>query len=87
VDGKCEIKITKLSDFWVIAMNAIEILLQVVAYVSSAFLIWGGFKFIKSEGDPSKVAEARLAIRNAIVGLVIALISVAIVELIQGSII
>lgn len=87
VDSDCEIKITKLNDFWVIVMNFVEILIQLVAYVSAGYIIWGGFKYIKSEGDPSKISEAKSAIMNAVFGLVIALASVAIVEFLQGRII
>lgn len=86
-NSKCEIKIDKLNDFWVIVMNLIEILLQVVAYVAAGFVVWGGFKYMKSEGDPGKISEAKAAILNAVIGLVIALASVALVAFIQGSII
>ncbi len=87
VDSRCNIRIRQLNDFWVIALNFVEILLQVVAYVAVGFLIWGGFKYMKSEGDPGKISEAKKAILNAIIGLVIALASVAIVDFVQGGII
>ncbi len=86
-DDNCDIEIDELNDFWVIVMNFIEILLQVVAYVAVGFIIWGGFKYIKSEGEPAKITEAKGAIMGAIIGLVIALTSVAIVEYVQGLII
>ncbi|HAC56367.1 TPA: hypothetical protein DCF80_02605 [Candidatus Saccharibacteria bacterium] len=85
--GTCENpKIEKLSDFWIIVMNGIEILLQLVAYVSAGYIIWGGFKYMKSEGDPGKISESKAAILNAIFGLSIALASVAIVQFISGRI-
>lgn len=87
VDGECNIKIRDPVQLWVIVMNGIEILLQVVAYAAAGFIIWGGFKYIKSEGDPGKISEAKSAILNAVIGLVIALASVAIVQFIQGRII
>ena len=87
VDNKCNIQIQELVQFWVIVMNFIEILLQLVAYVAAGYIIWGGFKYIKSEGDPGKISEAKAAILNAIIGLVIALGSVAVVQFIQGRII
>ena len=87
MDSKCNITSFKLDHIWVIVMNIIEVLLQLVAYVSAGFIIWGGFKYIKSEGDPGKISEAKSAILNAIIGLVIALASVAIVQFIQGRII
>lgn len=87
VDSSCNVKLNKLNDFWVIVLNLVEILLQVVAYVSAGFIVWGGFKYIKSEGDPGKISESKMAIINAVIGLVIALASVAIVDFVQGNII
>lgn len=87
VDNKCDVKIDNINDFWRIVFNLIEVLLQVVAYVAAGYVVWGGFKYIKSEGEPSKISEAKSAILAAIVGLVLALASVAIVTFIQGGII
>lgn len=85
--GTCEIKIVNIMDFVKIPLNAIEILIQAVAYVAVGYVIWGGFKYIKSQGDPGKISEAKTAIINALTGLGIALASVAIVEFIQGRIV
>ena len=57
-----------------------------VAYAAVGFIIWGGFKYTKSQGDPGKLNEAKGAITNALIGLGIALGSVAIVEFIQSRI-
>lgn len=86
--GTCsEPKIEELNDFWIIVLNFVEILLQVVGYVAAGFVVWGGFKYIKSEGDPARITESRAAIMNAVIGLVIALASVALVTYVQGSIV
>lgn len=86
--GSCaKPEIRQLNDFWVIVLNLVEVLLQAVAYVAAGFLVWGGFKYIKSQGDPGKISEAKMAIINAIIGLVIAMASVAIVDFVQGGII
>jgi len=87
VSSDCKsVKITKLSDFWVIALNGVEILLQVVAYAAVGFLIWGGFKYMKSRGEPAAISQAKAAILNAIIGLGIGLSSVAIVNQISRGI-
>lgn len=83
----CTISEFALNDFWVVVLNGVEILLQAAAYVATGFILWGGFKYIKSQGDPGKISEAKMAIINAIIGLVIALASVAIVDFIQGGLI
>jgi hypothetical protein len=80
----CEVKIDSVLDLVKIPLNFIEILIQAVAYVATGFIVWGGFKYMKSQGDPGKISEAKSAIINAVTGLGIALLSVGIVEFIQG---
>ena len=85
--GTCEINIDSISDFVIIPLNFLDMLIQAVAYAAVGYIVWGGFKYMKSQGDPSKITEAKGAIINALTGLGIALASVAIVEFIQGRII
>lgn len=85
-DSSCQVQINELNDFVTIPLNIIEIFIQAVAYAATGFIIWGGFKYMKSQGEPNKISEAKAAILQAVIGLVIALTSVAIVRFIQGSI-
>lgn len=85
--GTCEINIDSITDFVLIPLNFLSMLIQAVAYAAVGFIVWGGFKYMKSQGDPGKISEAKGAIINAITGLGIALASVAIVEFIQGRIV
>jgi hypothetical protein len=78
--------INKLNDVWVIVLNMISWMLGVAAYAAAVFIIWGGFKYIKSQGDPSAVATAKTTIFQAVGGLGIALISTALVYYVQGVI-
>lgn len=86
VDDSCNIKIVDIMDFVKIPLNAIEILIQAVAYAAVGYIVWGGFKYMKSQGEPGKITEAKTAIINALIGLSIALCSVAIVEFISSRI-
>ena len=70
----------------IVAMNLVTILLMVVGYVSLAFIIWGGFKYMYSGYNSSGVASARKTIMNAVIGLVLSIMSVAIVKVIAGAI-
>lgn len=73
-------------DFLIIPLNIVNILIQAVAYAALGYIIWAGFKYMKSQGDPGKISEAKSAIQQAIIGLVISLAAVAIVEFIAGAI-
>lgn len=87
VDGNCRVVVgDNLGNFiWKIVLNIIEILLQAVGYISVAFIIFGGFKFLTSAGSPDANAKGRKTIINAIVGLVISVMSVGIVNVIAGA--
>jgi len=79
-------QITQLNDIWIIVLNMIRWLLAIAAYGAAIFIIWGGFKYMKSQGDPSGISSAKTTITQAIGGLFIALISTAIVWYVQGLI-
>lgn len=74
-----------INAFWVIVLNLIEIGFQLIAYFAVGYIIWGGFKYIKSEGNPSKVGDAKQAILYAIIGLGVALTSTAMVNFVSRS--
>lgn len=84
--GCDEVKITQLNDLWIIALNFVEILIQAVAYAAVGYLIWGGFKYIKSHGEPGAIQQAKSAIMNAVIGLAASLSAVAIVNFISAGI-
>lgn len=75
----------KLGGFiWRIVLNAVDIGLQLVGYVSVGFILYGGFLFLTSSGEAAGIAKAKTTITNAVIGLVISLASIAIVNLIFG---
>ncbi len=63
-----------------------EILLRISAFLAIGFVIYGGYKYMLSQGEPDRLKGARSTIINALIGLVISILSVAIVNLIAGSI-
>lgn len=71
----------------IIAMNIVKILLVVVGYVSLAFIIWGGFKYMTAGDNSSGTVAARKTIMNAVIGLIISIMSVAIINLVTGAIV
>jgi hypothetical protein len=75
-----------LADLWRIAIVIIEDIIKIGGYLAVGYLIWGGFKYIKAQGEPGELTQSRTIITNSIIGLVIVLISVAIVQFIAGMI-
>jgi len=68
-----------------ITLNFIEIILQLVAYASVAFIIYGGFVYITGAGAQDKIATGKNSVLNATVGLIISMLSVVIVNIIIGN--
>lgn len=50
------------------------------------FIIKGGFLYIMARGEPGNITSAKQTITNAIIGLIIALLSAAIVGAVAGVI-
>jgi len=73
-------KLTKLEDAWLVAFPLIETGIKLSAYVAVGFVMWGGVRFIKSQGNPGEITAARDTIRDAIIGVVICISAVAIVQ-------
>jgi hypothetical protein len=67
-----------------IALNVVEIGLFIAGYASLFFILYGGFQFLTGGSNPSTVEKARVTLLNAIIGLAIALGSIAVVNLIFG---
>lgn len=70
----------------IIALNIVAMLLFAVGYVSLGFIIFGGFKYMTSGDNSSGTAAARKTILNAIIGLVLSIMAVAIVNFVAGAI-
>lgn len=64
----------------IIALNVLSILLNLVGYLAVGFIIYGGYLYILARGAPDNIARAKKVIMNAIVGLIIAILSAAIVN-------
>lgn len=69
-----------------LAMNLVTILLYAVGYVSLGFIIYGGFKYMTNGDNSSGTAAAQKTIQNAVIGLVLSIMSVALVKFVAGAI-
>jgi hypothetical protein len=66
-----------------IALNVIEIGMQLVGYLAAGFILYGGFMFLTSQGAPDATAKARKTILNAVIGLIISIVAVAAINFIS----
>lgn len=84
-ESTCEVEVTKLNDILILVANVISILMLIAGAVAITFIIVGGFMYIASSGEPANIKKAKETIVNAIVGLVIALVSFGVVKLITAG--
>lgn len=62
-----------------IVSNIVDDLLAVVGIIAFGFLIYGGYLYITCEGEPSKATKAKSTITGAVIGLIISILSTAII--------
>ncbi len=86
VGGKCTPIFNFPADIPRILLAIFEIVLYIGGIVAVVYVIYGGFLYLTTQGEPDRAANARTTILNAIVGLVISMLSVVIVNLIGRNI-
>lgn len=84
--GECTIKFDIQEDVPKVLLAVFEIILRVGGLIAVGFIIYGGFQYILSQGNPDNAKAARSTILNALIGLVITMSSVVIVNLIGKNI-
>lgn len=65
--------------------TVVTTLLFIVGAVSVIMIIYGGFRYVTSGGDSNSVTSAKNTILYAVIGLVVALLSYAIVGYVLGT--
>lgn len=63
----------------------VAVLSIVVGIVSVIFIVWGGYKYIISNGDSSQISTAKQTIIYALVGLLVALLAQPIVNFVLSK--
>ncbi|MEI7918609.1 MAG: hypothetical protein WCH58_04495 [Candidatus Saccharibacteria bacterium] len=76
-----------LSKFiWRIGLNVVDIALVAASYVAAYFILYGGFLFLTSQGDPADAARARSTMLDAVIGLAISMGAVILINFIFAGI-
>ena len=68
------------------ANTIINVVIGVIGFVAVAFIIFGGFQYTTSAGDPGKVKKAKDTILYGIIGLVVAMLAYAIVNFVLSTV-
>lgn len=74
--------VATLSCIPIIMQNLVNFLALFAGVIAVFLIIWAGYKFITSQGDPEKVSSARSTLLYVLWGAIIIIISLALVNLI-----
>jgi hypothetical protein len=68
------------SDIPLVLLAIVDILLRAAGIIAVGYVIFGGIKYVTSQGESDKTSEAKGTIINALAGLLIATFAVALVN-------
>ncbi len=86
--GKCSLDgFVVPDDIGKVLLAIVEIILRVGALVAVGFVVYGGFQYILSQGEPDRTKNARTTIINALIGLVIATFATIIVNFVGSRLV
>ncbi len=86
VGEKCKPIIENSSDALPIGLAVFEGALTLGGIVAGAMILYGGFKYVLSQGESDKAAAGRKTAINALIGLVILMMAARIVSFVAGRI-
>jgi hypothetical protein len=73
------------SDILLVILAVVDDLLIIAGLVAVVFVIYAGIKYVMSQGSPDETSKAQSTLVNALIGLAIALIAIALVSFIGNS--
>lgn len=74
-----------LSNLWTITGNVLDMAIQAAGLIAVFMIIYGGIRYITSQGEPDNIQSAKKTITYAIGGLVLAILASTLVGFIAGQ--
>ncbi len=69
---------------WTIVANVMTDLFVILGYLTTGFIVWGGYLYMISRGDASKIASGKKTLMAAIIGFLISIFAALISNAIAG---
>jgi hypothetical protein len=70
-----------------VVLQVLSIVLLIVGSIAVISLIWGGFRYLTAYGNEEQAEAAKKIIKNAIIGLIVVILSFTIVAVITNALI
>ena len=84
-DTGTKVQVRKLTDLFLIIFPVVDWIIKAAVFVAAGVMFLMLFKIATSRGNVSQYSTAISGIRDAIIGLIIAVISVAILNFVAGA--
>ncbi len=72
---------------WLIAAAVLEMMLRAAGLASAVFVMWGGFKYLTSQGNSENTRAARRTIIYSLVGVAVTIIASTVVSFVLNELI
>jgi hypothetical protein len=82
----CKLNFEFPNDIAAVGFAVFEIVLRVAGIAAVGYVMYGGFLYLTSTGEPERSKNGRTTIINALTGLFIAMLATAIVNLVARNI-
>jgi hypothetical protein len=69
-----------------IALAILDSLIRISGLIAVGYIIYGAIRYVTSQGEPGGISSAKNTITNAVVGLVIVMLSVGVVQFIGNAV-
>lgn len=80
----CRPTLRSPNDIWLVVAALFEIVLRLAGIAAVIYVIYGGFRYITSQGSPDSLNAAKTSIANAVIGLVMTIFAARLVGFIAG---
>jgi hypothetical protein len=87
VNNKCQVASFQVpGDILLVALAIVDILLHVAGLVAVGFVMYGGVRYSTSQGNPDEAAKAQSTVFNALIGLLLTVVAIALVSFLGKNI-
>ncbi len=74
------------SDILLVLLAVVDDLLMIAGLVAIGFVIWGGVLYMTSQGSPEQTQKGQATVTNALIGLVLCVMAIAIVRFVGARV-
>lgn len=78
--GACVPTVESIQDYALIGLGILDILMRVAAIATIGYLMYGGYLYITSRGNPEEAKKALETLISAAIGLVITIVASGVIQ-------